>query len=97
VKRPADLAARYGGEEFMVVLPGIDTRGAIELGEKLRTAVEVLGVPHAYSSAASVVTISVGASSLVPERGVESSLLVKLGDTALYAAKRDGRNRVKTA
>ena len=97
VKRPADLAARYGGEEFMVVLPGIDMRGAIELGEKLRIAVEVLGVPHAHSSAASVVTISVGASSLVPERGVESSLLVKLVDTALYAAKRDGRNRVKTA
>ncbi len=97
VKRPADLAARYGGEEFMVVLPGSDIRGAIELGEKLRIAVEVLDVPHAHSSAASVVTISVGASSLVPERGEEPSRLIKLVDTALYAAKRGGRNRVKAA
>jgi diguanylate cyclase (GGDEF)-like protein len=97
VKRPADTAARYGGEEFMVVLPDTDIRGAIELGERLRIAVEVLGVPHAHSSAASVVTISVGAATLVPEHGMESSRLVKLVDTALYAAKRDGRNRVKTA
>jgi diguanylate cyclase (GGDEF)-like protein len=97
VKRPADMAARYGGEEFMVVLPDTDIRGAVELGEKLRIAVEVSGVPHAHSSAANVVTVSVGASSMVPERGAEPSRLVKLVDTALYAAKRDGRNRVKTA
>lgn len=97
VKRPADLAARYGGEEFMVVLPDIDIRGAVELGEKLRIAVEVLGVPHAHSSAASVVTISVGAASLVPEHGMDPSHIIKLVDTALYAAKRSGRNRVKAA
>jgi len=97
VKRPADLAARYGGEEFMVVLPDIDIRGAVELGERLRIAVEVLGVPHVHSSAASVVTISVGAASLVPEHGMEPSHIIKLVDTALYAAKRSGRNRVKAA
>jgi len=97
VKRPADLAARYGGEEFMVVLPDTDIRGATEMAEKLRIEVEILGVPHAFSAAASVVTISIGVASLVPGQNREASHLVKLVDTMLYAAKHDGRNRVKVA
>jgi diguanylate cyclase (GGDEF)-like protein len=97
VKRPADLAARYGGEEFMVVLPDTDIRGATEIAEKLRIEVEVLGVPHAYSATASVVTISVGVASLVPEQNMAFSRLIKMVDTMLYAAKHDGRNRVKVA
>jgi diguanylate cyclase (GGDEF)-like protein len=97
VKRPADLVARYGGEEFMAVLPDTDIQGAVEIAEKLRIAVEVLDVPHAYSSAANVVTISAGVASLVPEQGTDPFHVIKLVDTALYAAKRDGRNRVKAA
>jgi diguanylate cyclase (GGDEF)-like protein len=97
VKRPADLAARYGGEEFMVVLPDTDIRGATEIAEKLRIEVEVLGVPHAFSATASVVTISIGVASLVPGQNMDSSQLIKQVDTMLYAAKRDGRNRVKVA
>jgi two-component system, chemotaxis family, response regulator WspR len=97
VKRPADLAARYGGEEFMVVLPDTDIRGATEIAEKLRITVELLGVPHAFSATASVVTISVGEASIVPEQHIASSHLIKLVDTMLYAAKHDGRNRVKVA
>jgi diguanylate cyclase (GGDEF)-like protein len=97
VNRPADLAARYGGEEFMVVLPDTDIRGATEIAEKLRIEVEVLGVPHAFSATASVVTISVGVASLVPGQHMDASYLVKLVDTMLYAAKNGGRNRVKIA
>jgi len=97
MKRPADLVARYGGEEFIVVMPDTDIRGAREIAEKLRIAVEVLSVPHAHSSAASVVTISLGVASLVPELGQDPSHLIKLVDAALYAAKHDGRNRVKAA
>ena len=95
VKRPADIAARYGGEEFVVVLPDTDARGALEMAEKLRISVEMLGVPHAHSATASVVTVSIGVASLVPEHGSDYSLLVKSSDAALYAAKREGRNRVK--
>jgi diguanylate cyclase (GGDEF)-like protein len=96
-KRPADLAARYGGEEFMVVLPDTDVRGATEIAEKLRIEVEILGVPHAFSATASVVTVSIGVASLVPGQNMDSSELIKLVDTRLYAAKHDGRNRVKVA
>jgi len=97
MKRPADLVARYGGEEFIVVMPDTDIRGAREIAEKLRIAVELLGVEHAHSSAASVVTISLGVASLVPELGQDPSHLIKQVDAALYAAKHDGRNRVKAA
>ncbi len=79
----------------MVVLPDTDIKGAIEMGEKLRIAVEVLSVPHAHSSAANVVTISIGVASLVPEPGMDPSRLIKLVDTSLYAAKHDGRNRLR--
>jgi two-component system chemotaxis family response regulator WspR len=69
----------------------------MEIAEKLRIEVEVLGVPHAFSATASVVTISIGAASLVPGQKMNSSQLIKQVDTMLYAAKRDGRNRVKVA
>jgi diguanylate cyclase (GGDEF)-like protein len=97
IKRPADLAARYGGEEFMAVLPDTDMHGALEIAEQLRISVELLRVPHAHSSAANIVTVSIGVASLSPVHGMDHSSLIKLADTALYAAKRDGRNRVRTA
>lgn len=56
--------------------------------------VELLGMAHAHSSAANVVTISIGVASQVPERGADPSDLVGLVDKALYTAKRDGRNRL---
>ena len=97
IKRPADLVARYGGEEFISVLPDTDMRGALELAEKLRIAVELLHIQHAHSSAANIVTVSIGVASMVPEPGMDRSSLVKLVDTALYTAKGEGRNRVRTA
>jgi diguanylate cyclase (GGDEF)-like protein len=96
-KRPADLAARYGGEEFMTVLPDTDLKGAIEIAERMRKNVEVLAVPHSYSSTAGVVTISVGVATLIPSRGMTSFEIIKLVDTALYSAKHAGRNVVRAA
>ena len=96
-KRPADLAARYGGEEFMTVLPDTDLKGAIEIAERMRASVEALAVPHAYSSTAGSVTISIGVATMIPQRGMHSSSLIRLVDTALYSAKHAGRNIVRTA
>jgi diguanylate cyclase (GGDEF)-like protein len=94
--RPLDLVARYGGEEFVALLPETDHDGARHLAEQMRLAIERLAIPHAYSSVATVVTLSVGVAIHGPDR-VKTDLaqLQKCADQALYEAKRQGRNRVQ--
>jgi len=94
-KRPADLAARYGGEEFVVLLPETDLDGLKITAEAIRTAVAALRIPHAKSSAADHVTISLGGAQGAPSDGGDPQLLIEAADKQLYAAKKDGRNRVK--
>lgn len=97
VRRPFDFVARYGGEEFTVLLPDTPGASALAVAERIRHDVEVLAIPHATSSAAQVVTLSVGIATRVPSAGVVSEDLLRLADTALYAAKRGGRNCVTAA
>ena len=95
LRRPGDLVARYGGEEFIAVLPNADLDTAMAAAERLRSAVEGLGLPHARSGVAEVVTASVGAASVVANMpGVSPHGLIAAADQALYQAKRAGRNRV---
>jgi diguanylate cyclase (GGDEF)-like protein len=94
-KRAGDLAARYGGEEMAVLLPNTDAAGTEAVAERMRAAVAALQLPHA-GSPLGIVTISGGAASLVPRRGVDhATMLVEQADGALYAAKGAGRNRVR--
>jgi len=93
-QRPTDTVARYGGEEFVALLPGTHARGALKVAEAMRQAVESLQIPHAHSSTAAVVTVSLGVATVVPMLKHDPSELIKAADDALYAAKRDGRNRV---
>ncbi len=97
LNRPADLVARYGGEEFVAVLPGTNAKGAAVIAERLRAAVEGLGIPHAASPVAPHVTVSLGVATLVPSRGSAPEALLAAADRALYQAKRAGRNRVAIA
>lgn len=96
LKRPADLAVRYGGEEFMVILPDTDANGARIVGERLRAAIEARHLPHAYSSTAPVVTISVGTAARLPGPDSSPQALLDQADEALYRAKNGGRNRVES-
>ena len=92
-QRAGDLAARYGGEEFVFIFPSTDSVGGLLLGERLRSAIEALRIPHSRSAISDVVTASVGVAVLLPE-DENSDKLIAIADQALYKAKRNGKNRV---
>lgn len=96
-RRGADLVARYGGEEFVAVLPGVDPVDAREFAERLRSAVESLGLSHSQSQVSDHVTLSVGVAGDRPtatgDADARRQLLLR-ADEALYEAKESGRNRV---
>lgn len=90
--RSIDLIARYGGEEFVAVLPETDGERALIVAERLRQNV----IPHPFvlpSGETVNVTISVGVAVFPPDAGTVDDL-VRAADSALYAAKQGGRNRV---
>jgi diguanylate cyclase (GGDEF)-like protein len=94
--RASDFVARYGGEEFVAVLPDTDNEGAVALAEKMREGIGALQIPHAESSAADHVTLSLGVSSIIPAGGSSPGALIESADKALYQAKETGRNKVET-
>jgi len=91
--RKIDLAARYGGEEFAVILPYTTTKGALIVAERLRQAVESYPFMYKTSLLSATLTISIGIASFDSKiKTVED--LIERSDTALYMAKREGKNRV---
>lgn len=94
--RPGDTLCRYGGEEFVALLPDSDADGARIVAERLRKAVEAISITHEYSSASSVVTLSLGIAAVesAGEQKTGAEALLTRADEALYAAKHAGRNRV---
>ncbi|HZG58396.1 diguanylate cyclase [Paenibacillus sp.] len=95
--RPRDLIARYGGEELAVILPETDAEGARAVAEQLRIRVEALRIPHAYSPYGNHVTISLGVCTCIPHADRSIDMLIQYADGALYEAKREGRNRVRSS
>ncbi len=94
LKRPMDFAARYGGEEFVIVLPDTDSQGAAVIGEAIRFQVEALAIDHGFSKTAPVVTVSLGAATIVPKATDVMEDFVGKADMALYRSKESGRNQV---
>jgi diguanylate cyclase (GGDEF)-like protein/PAS domain S-box-containing protein len=85
------LSARYGGEEFAVVLPNTTEEAAMKIAESIRLTVRALGIPNTASSRG-YITISAGVAAR-NRSTIDEAALVGEADTALYEAKRLGRNR----
>lgn len=95
--RTADLVARYGGEEFACILPDTCRGGAIRVAEKIRQAVAALHIPHAFSSVANEVTVSIGGATTHPSKRIDLAEMVQRADAQLYESKNSGRNRISYA
>ncbi len=94
VRRAGDMATRYGGEEFAVVLPNTAAAGALEIAQAIRAAVAVTDT-RSIVEGGYPVSVSIGVAAAVPLAGSGAATLVHSADSALYQAKRLGRNRVE--
>ena len=89
--RSIDVAARIGGEEFNVLLPGIDSEGAMIAAERIRKAIESQEIPVIGK-----ITASLGVATYF-EQTDDVDELLELADHAMYQSKHEGRNRVTLA
>jgi diguanylate cyclase (GGDEF)-like protein/PAS domain S-box-containing protein len=94
LRRTENFSARYGGEKFTVILPDTNAKEAYVFAESLREKIENLNIEHKDSIVGSNVTVSLGVSSLIPDKNRTRDELISLADKALYKAKQGGRNRV---
>ena len=93
---PEGCVARYGGEEFLVLLPDASEAEAIAIAENIREAVAAAALPNPGSSVKPTVTLSIGlAVGELRNAWRAAEAVQKRADAALYAAKRDGRDRIQ--
>lgn len=93
--RSSDVLARYGGEEFVIIMPSIDSTNALKKAEGIRRHIESVRFNVDTFGRSIQITISIGVASF-PEHGAEYDTLVAAADSALYKAKKRGRNRVES-
>ncbi|MDP3015239.1 MAG: GGDEF domain-containing protein [bacterium] len=95
--RDSDTVCRWGGEEITISLLGADEKEAVDKAEKLRKAVEE-GINQKYGNNPKYsdlkTSLSIGVSSF--ESGLSFEELINRSDRAMYLAKKEGRNCVKT-
>jgi len=95
ITRTSDVMARIGGEEFALLLPETDREGAMHLADRMREAVQATTIRTAEGRTVSV-TASIGVATLTAYGGEPREALT-LADSALYEAKRAGRNAIRLA
>ena len=90
--RPYDSLGRYGGEEFLIVVPGPVPASGMRVAERVRDS--IAQAPVETPEGRICITVSLGVAGSSGAARVEVDQLLRLADTALYRAKREGRNRV---
>lgn len=93
LKRSTDFVARYGGEEFVAISIGDSFEKMFGHLKKIRQAIEDLHIPHS-PDVSEWVTVSIGGVTVIPEPGSNYDVYLKIADTMLYDAKKNGRNQV---
>jgi diguanylate cyclase (GGDEF)-like protein len=93
--RGRDVVCRYGGEEFTILMDGANARAAVAVAERLRQAVEAISFETEGTPI--LLTTSFGVASFPDTYVTTGTELVPLADSALYEAKRRGRNRTLLA
>ena len=91
-QRETDLVARYGGEEFVIILPGESLGNARQLAERVRD--KIAEAILEFESQIIRTTVSLGVARMTPRHSGERAALIASADTALYLAKKKGRNQV---
>ncbi len=91
-QRESDIVARYGGDEFVALMPEESLENGADLAERVRKKIAAATLEFdAHSIRAA---LSLGVAAITPQSSGEKELLIARADTALYAAKKNGRNRV---
>jgi two-component system, cell cycle response regulator len=91
--RPYDLVGRYGGEEFLLILPGCDLTIGARRAEEIRNLVAKDPIATEFGTA--VATVSMGVTATTSGRDHTVADLLHEADLSMYAAKKNGRNRVE--
>jgi diguanylate cyclase (GGDEF)-like protein len=95
LRRGSDFAFRLGGEEFGVIFSGLDKEESFAFATRIKESVEALNIPHTNSAAAPYLTVSLGLLVIdFGEENVDENGFYSMADSALYKAKKSGRNRV---
>lgn len=94
---PRDLVARFGGEEFVVLLPQADASVALKVAQRCERLIKKQAITHAQSPHEQRLTVSIGVGTVVPGPRMSPSDFMEAVDRQLYAAKKNGRNRIEVA
>jgi diguanylate cyclase (GGDEF)-like protein len=92
--RTVDIVARYGGEEFVVILPETSPTGAMTFADRLRLGIETQEFP--VGEGIIRLTVSIGVSTFPAANIASADDLFARADAAMYRAKQDGRNQVRS-
>lgn len=93
-RRPGDFIFRLGGEEFGILITEQSSMQLNDFAETIREGIESLQIPNLGSEVSDHVTISIGMISKIPEPSDTIETYMRISDTRLYKAKKNGRNQV---